>query len=164
MHKMPTTAINLSGVCQSICQATSLGKHGWSRLKYRGENPRNIVLNGSPDFPCRFDTAFAKLLWPFVIQTTHDVVVACTGIAGQWNSACIRRHDAADQVLAVWLDGPRRRRRQLVVNVLVVVAAQTTQLTMQHARRRQLRNAHKSAVHLPSKVNVVFLAKQNHAF
>jgi len=32
-------------------------------------DPRNIVLDGGPDFYRGFDAAFAKLLWPPVIIT-----------------------------------------------------------------------------------------------
>jgi len=30
-------------------------------------DPKNIVLDGSPDIPHGFDAIFAKLLWPLVI-------------------------------------------------------------------------------------------------
>jgi len=38
-------------------------------------DPRNIVLDGGPNFPHGFDAAFAKLLWPHVVLTRGRVLL-----------------------------------------------------------------------------------------
>jgi len=60
----------IQGVCQSVCHAASLFKHGW---KDRGPawggdswEPNEHYVRRNTNFAHRFNAAFAKLLWPLV--------------------------------------------------------------------------------------------------
>jgi len=58
---------------------SSLCKQSWTDWGPASGDPRNIILDGSPDSPHSFDMAFAKLLWPLVgsktvKRVTHTLV------------------------------------------------------------------------------------------
>jgi len=50
-------------------------------------DPRNTVLDGDPNFLCRLDAAFAKLLWSLVIRM---LISACALQSPQFVSARFR--------------------------------------------------------------------------
>jgi len=66
MHELRTIAIVVPGVCQSVHYAASRDFTELNRLRSCGVgletlgDPRNIVLDGDPDFLHGFDAAFAK--------------------------------------------------------------------------------------------------------
>jgi len=66
-HEMRTIAFDDPGVCQFVCHAASLSERikVLLQLETLGD-PRNIVLDGNPDFSHGYDAAFANLLWPLV--------------------------------------------------------------------------------------------------
>jgi len=70
IHKMWIIATDYLGqlpVCKSHGQARKTPE--WMKVLLRVEtlgDPRNTVLDRSPNFPHAFNAAFAKLLWPLV--------------------------------------------------------------------------------------------------
>jgi len=67
-------------------QAASLFKLGWTIEVQTGVEtdyslePRNIALDGSPDFPHGFDAAFVKLLWLLVLVSAAAVCLTANAL------------------------------------------------------------------------------------
>lgn len=112
MHKMWTIAVDVLGVCQSVCDVASCNftVQMWlnglrSCFRSRLGDIRNIVLDVRSRILHGFDAVFTKLLWSLVF---------CHRLA---RLSCVKCHKTSSIVLCVCIVvGDYERRQCLVVS------------------------------------------------